>query len=214
MPVISNVQQKFEEEILFKIDHPTFTCTETNIIEEAKTNPEAFGQLYELHYSVILGYIFHRTLDRSLSEDLTSNTFFNALKALPRYKHKAPFRAWLYRIASNEIRNYFRKAKRRQTMEKGYRSINWEKEIEQIDFTELDIEAQECKKQKMETYIRLLTLLWQLPDRYQSVITLRYFENLSYQDIANVLDKRIGTVKSLLHRGLKLLRKLMDKKNA
>ncbi len=213
MAVISNVQYKSEGAIPIQIDHPTFPGAETGIIEEAKTNPKAFGQLYELHYSAILSYIFHRTLNRSIAEDLTSNTFFKALKALAGYKPNAPFRAWLYRIASNEIRNHFRKVKRRRTREESYHLMEWQNELNTVYFPKLEIEAEENKKEQMENYVQLLAFLQRLPDRYQSVITLRYFERLSYQEIADALGKRIGTVKSLLHRGLKRLRKQMDKIN-
>ena len=146
MAVISNVQYKSEGAIPIQIDHPTFPGAETGIIEEAKTNPKAFGQLYELHYSAILSYIFHRTLNRSIAEDLTSNTFFKALKALAGYKPNAPFRAWLYRIASNEIRNHFRKVKRRRTREESYHLMEWQNELNTVYFPKLEIEAEENKK--------------------------------------------------------------------
>ena len=77
---------------------------ESNLIELAKTDSKAFGELYDIYYASILNYIFRCTLNIDTSEELTSNTFFNALNALPKYRHNASFRAWLYSIATNEIK--------------------------------------------------------------------------------------------------------------
>lgn len=77
---------------------------EAELVERARTQPEAFGLLYDRYYSVVLNYIYRRTLDVALAEELTSNSFFNALRALGRYDNRGKFLAWLYRIAGNEIR--------------------------------------------------------------------------------------------------------------
>ena len=77
---------------------------EGDLVERAKTQPEAFGHLYDRYYSVVLNYLYRRTLDVALAEELTSNTFFKALRALGGYESRGKFLAWLYRIAGNEIR--------------------------------------------------------------------------------------------------------------
>ena len=77
---------------------------EGDLVERAKTQPEAFGHLYDRYYSVVLNYLYRRTLDVAFAEELTSNTFFKALRALGGYESRGKFLAWLYRIAGNEIR--------------------------------------------------------------------------------------------------------------
>ena len=77
---------------------------EAELVERARTQPEAFGHLYDRYYGVVLNYVFRRTLDVALAEELTSNTFFNALRALGVYENRGKFLAWLYRIAGNEVR--------------------------------------------------------------------------------------------------------------
>ncbi len=72
-----------------------------------------FGGLYELYYSKILSYVYRRTMNAALAEELTSNTFFKALRALPEYEHRGHFSAWLYRIATNEIKAHRRTASSR-----------------------------------------------------------------------------------------------------
>ena len=73
------------------------------------------------------------------------------------------------------------------------------------------IETEEERQEKMRAYARLHELLRQLPHRYRSVIVLRFFENLPYKVIADVLDKRIGTVKSLVHRALRRLKLILER---
>jgi RNA polymerase sigma-70 factor, ECF subfamily len=93
---------------------PTPGDDEADLVELAKTQRQAFGQLYELYYSRILNYIYRRTLDVASAEELTSNTFFSALRALPGYDNRGKFGAWLYRIAGNEIRLNWRSQRGRR----------------------------------------------------------------------------------------------------
>src|SRR5690242_15578242 len=82
---------------------------DARLVQRALREPESFALLYERFYPMILNYAFRRTLDVNLAEELTSNTFFKALRALPKYRPGAqPLRAWLYSIATNELRMHWR----------------------------------------------------------------------------------------------------------
>ena len=83
---------------------------EAELVLRAKTDPAAFGELYEAHYSAILNYLYRRTLSVADAEELTSDTFFKALQGLAGYEPREAvrFRSWLYRIATNEARMYWR----------------------------------------------------------------------------------------------------------
>jgi len=190
---------------------PTDEHSEAELIERARSDPDAFGRLYEAHYSRILNYIFRRTLDVSLAEDLTSNTFLKALRALPTYRHRAPFRAWLYRIATNEIRMHWRSQRKRQAVQE---DAGRQADLERVVFSPSAAETEEERRAQMHRYERVRECLGGLPERYQAVLVLRYFEGLRINEIAHVLGKRAGTVKSLIHRGLKRLRKSMGGKSA
>jgi len=184
---------------------------EAEAVERARRDPEAFGELYRAHYDTILNYLYRRTLNQSLAEELTSNTFFKALRALPSYRNRAPFRAWLYRIASNELRSHFRSQRHSQG---GLRTVPWEEGLERVYFTQSEVVERAEREARLSQYARLQAVLARLPDRYQAVLVLRYFERLEYREIAQVMGKRLGTVKSLLHRGLKRMRSLLDEENA
>ena len=87
--------------------------TEKKAVEEAKKNPAAFAVLFEKYYSAILRYALHRTGNAAVADDVTSETFFKALNKLSSFKWTGiPFSAWLYRIAGNEIIDFYRKHKR------------------------------------------------------------------------------------------------------
>ena len=180
---------------------------ECRLIERAKTDPEAFGRLFETHYDRILTYTYRSTLNLAVAEELTSNTFFKALRGLSRYRRRVPFAAWLYRIATNEVRMHWRSQRRRRTTASDPASLE---ELQRTYFDSPAVEAEEQRREKMLAYARLHELIALLPERYRSVILLRFFEGLSYDAMAEVLGKRVGTVKSLVHRGLRRLRVVLE----
>jgi len=178
---------------------------EPEVVERAKTQPEAFGQLYDRYYSVVLNYVFRRTLDVALAEELTSNTFFNALRALGGYENRGKFLAWLYRIAGNEIRL---KGRARRKQHEG--EARWRAEPGRVRFaTDQAIATEEFEEQARQ-FARLHEALGRLPERYQTILALRYFESLSYEEVADVVGTKVGTVKSLIHRGLEQLRRQFE----
>ena len=85
---------------------------EKTLVEEAKKNSQAFSILYEEYYSKIFGYILKRVSDVELAQDITSETFIKALEKIWSFKWRGiSFSSWIYRIASNEIVNFYRKKK-------------------------------------------------------------------------------------------------------
>ena len=180
---------------------------EAVLIEQAKTDREAFGNLYDRHYDQILNYIVKRTANIQVSQDITSDVFLKALHGIHKYQwNGVPFSAWLYRIASNEIANYYRSQKRQKYSESEL--IKWNNNETSSVETEL-IQTEEELRRNQE-YLLLHQQLSILPLKYQEVITLRYFEKKQINEISEILGKKEGTVKSLLHRGLEKLRKSMQ----
>jgi RNA polymerase sigma-70 factor (ECF subfamily) len=175
---------------------------EAELVERAKALPGAFAELYECYYGKILGYVYRRTLDAAMAEELTSNTFFKALRALRQYDHRGHFGAWLYRIATNEVRAHRRTASRRREA-----GVRWQEELGRVRFACRGPEGDEDAEEKMRAFARLHEALRRLPEVYQVVISLRYFEAMPYAQIAEVLGRRLGTVKSLIHRGLERLKR-------
>ena len=177
---------------------------EKKLIKEAKKNPEVFGELYEQHYSKIFGYTLKRVADLEIAQDITSETFFKALKKLWQFRWRnISFSAWLYRIANNEIANYFRKNKQ---------TIPLEKIPEPIAVSNPSAEILEAEQEikKHQDFLMLQKEISKLPIKYQEVIFLIFFEKKQIKEIAEILGKKQGTIKSLLHRGLEKLKISME----
>jgi RNA polymerase sigma-70 factor (ECF subfamily) len=174
---------------------------EEDLIEKAKKDPEAFSELYEKYYSQIFGYILKRVADLEIAQDVTSETFLKALKNLWQFRWKnIPFSAWLYRIANNEIVNYFRKRKG------GLAPLEKIAEPASADNLEAEfIKAQE-ELEKHQDFLRAQEKISELDIKYQEVVVLRFFEKKQIKEIAEILGKKEGTIKSLLHRGIEKLK--------
>lgn len=182
---------------------------EKEIIKKARHDPEAFGLLYDKYYQPVFGYILRRTANIELSQDITSETFFKALKKLWQFQWRnVPFSAWLFRIASNEIADYFRKNKNHSVfLNKIAQTEGFAPVILNNPETEL-IKAQE-KLDQHQDFLKAQKEIAKLSIKYQEVIFLRFFEKKKIKEIAQILGKKEGTVKSLLHRGLRKLRTTM-----
>ena len=180
--------------------------TEKELVTQAKFDPEAFGKLYDQNYSAILNYCIRRTGNIELAQDITAETFVKALKNISRFEWRdISFSSWLYRIAGNELISYFRK--------NSYRSVSLDylsesHGLEPVSPQELEeefIAAQE-KLERHKEFLAIREQVEKLKQKYQDVIALRYFANKSIQEIAGILNKPEGTIKSLLHRGIEKLK--------
>jgi len=179
---------------------------EWELVERARQDTEAFGQLYDQNFGRIFGYVLRRTASVPVAQDVTSDVFFKALKNLGQFRWQGvPFSAWLYRIASREISNHYRKRRREAAHAVSARDGDLAGNPLSVEITQA-----EDILMRHEEYLSLHMTITQLPLKYQEVITLRYFEDRQIKEIAQIIGKREGTVKSLLHRGLERMRNLMD----
>ena len=169
---------------------------EAALVERAKHDPEAFGVLYETHVDRIYNYIYYRTGNQHDAEDLTERVFFRALNHIQHYHNRGlPFSAWLYRIAHNLVANWYRDTKRRKEVPLEDHSYT----ISRGDLPE----SQLIKLQEVET---LMAALRKLPSDRQNLLILKFVERLSNEEIAQILGRTEGAVKSLYHRTLLALR--------
>ena len=167
------------------------------LVRRARSDTEAAGRLYDKYCREVSNYIYHCTLDAALTDDLTANVFLAAFTHLGgfRWRH-IPFRAWLYRIATNELRMHYRKQKRRSAANAGPVDPESPAPVASADTVAAD----------SDDYRLLQRALLELGQKYHTVIVLRYFEGKSLSEICEITNKREGTVKSLLHRALAQLK--------
>ena len=169
------------------------------LIAAARNDTEAAGRLFDKYYREVLGYIYHCTFNSVVAEDLTSNVFLSVFRYLRRYRwRQASFRAWLYRIATNEVRMHWRRQKHIKMV-----SLQADHEKEFAGPPVRDNMA------AAEEYRLLHRALLELRVKYRTVIILRYFENKTITEICEITGRKEGTVKCQLHRGLARLQDIL-----
>jgi RNA polymerase sigma-70 factor, ECF subfamily len=180
---------------------------EKEFLDSIQQNPQQFGKVYDLYYKKIFGYAFRRTGNYHTARDVCAETFLKAFLHIKDFKwQNIPISAWLYKIATNEINQYFRRKKYEPEALKRIQNFNWEKATT-IDEGKNIIESQ---LKANDDFLQVQKHLKTLDIKYQEVIALRFFEDKTIPEISVVLDKPEGTIKSLLSRGLEKLRTMME----
>jgi len=187
------------------------TILTRKFIQKAKREPEAFGLLFDEYYRPIFGYILRRTADADLAQDLTSETFFKALKNFKRFEWRGEnsFGNWLFKIATNEINMHFRKNRNIISLDNNNSNLAERIPCSEASLPDTEIILAQKELQRKEEFLRVNKELRKLKIEYQTVITLKYFEKKKIEQISQILDKPEGTVKSWIHRGLKELRETL-----
>lgn len=173
---------------------------EAELVARAKTDPEAFGLLYERYVRPIYNYIYYRTGNTQDAEDLTARVFQRVSQHLPRYAERGlPFSAWLYRIAHNAVANWHRDESRRRAL-----ALNG------AALTDLRTEAPEVTLEVARQQEVLIQALHRLPGERQQLIILKFVEQLSNAEIGVIMGRSEGAIKSLYHRTLLSLREELE----
>jgi RNA polymerase sigma-70 factor (ECF subfamily) len=187
--------------------------TERELIQRAKTDPQAFGEVFDFYYPKISNYIFHRVGEPAASQDITSTVFFKAWQGIAAFEWRGlPFSAWLYKIASNEVNSHFRSHKMRPaSLEALFEASGFE--LPSGQELEADLIKLQDALEVHQDFVLVQQLLLELPLKYQEVLALRYFEKKPLQEVADITGKNLNTVKSLLTRGtVKLKRNFLARK--
>lgn len=168
-----------------------------DLVEQVSGSKEDFLAVYEANFQRIYNYAYYRTMDQNEAEEITSQTFLAALEKYPDFEYRSiPIAVWLYRIASNALIDLYRKKGRTVELTEEYASEDESCEPEQALIGKSERE-------------QLALQLTNLPPQQQQALILRYMQNFSHKEIAQIMDKTEGAVKQLLHRGLTCLRERM-----
>lgn len=179
---------------------------EEKLLKDIENDPQKFGEIYEAFYKNIFGYVYRRTTNYDAAKDITAETFLKAYTGISKFKWRnISILYWLYRIATNEINKYFIS---RKYVPESLNRINEEYDIDITDYSNAETERILLDEdlEKHQEFIRVNDLIKKLDIKYQDVITLRFFEHKSIKEIAIILNKKEGTVKSLLSRGIDQLK--------
>lgn len=172
-----------------------------DLVLRARTEADALGQLYDLYYARIFKFCVHRLFNKDIAEDVTSNIFLDIAKQIRGFpgQTESDFANWLYAIAINHTNAYIRKTSRRQEL-----------------FAEaagtMRVTATDCSEDVQKPgWPKLYTAILKLKPEHQTIITLRFFENLEFEEIGKIINAKAGTVRVKLHRILKKLRDHLQK---
>ncbi len=174
---------------------------EQAIIEDAKLNPRSFEKIYESYFKSILQFVYQRLDSKETAIDITQTTFLKALQNLTKYQFKGlPFSSWLYRIALNELNDYFRKNANKRT-------VNLEDKISTLLFEEAEgddeIEAHQQKLTLLKSAIK------QLNAEDFIFIEMRFFEGRPFAEIAEIMEITENNAKVKTYRILEKVKKIM-----
>lgn len=170
---------------------------ELQLVEQAKTNIQAFNQIYDYYFDRIFKYCIRRVYVREYAEDITSYVFMKAVENISKFdtSQNQRFGAWLYRSAHNRIVDVFRKNKKQV--------------IKEIDEA-IEKDTRQSVSSQANTYfvnLQITEVLQMLNPKYQQVITLKFFSEFSIPEIAEVMELKPKNVSVILHRALNSFQK-------
>lgn len=165
-------------------------------VQAAQQNPAKFRVLYNRYYEPIFRFVFKRTVDEVLAADLTSQVFLKAMQKIDKYVFKGvPFSAWLFRIASNEIAQHFRKQNKNRVVALEERTAQ-------------NIEDEYEDKADLEINISLLkSVIQDLKPEEVELLELRFFEKRPFKEVADILDITENNAKVKIYRLLQKMKK-------
>jgi RNA polymerase sigma-70 factor, ECF subfamily len=179
---------------------PAADPSEAALVEQARQEPAAFGQLYESYVDRIYAYIFHRVGNAQDAEDITARTFYRALDKLDTYEDRGlPFSAWLFRIAHNLVANWHRDRSRRRFLS-----------LDRLWGHSQELDTPEHHVEQAEKNNALWSAINRLPEERRTLLLLKFGSQLSNLEIGELMDKSESAIKSLYFRTLAALRKDLE----
>jgi RNA polymerase sigma-70 factor (ECF subfamily) len=157
----------------------------------------AFGELLRRHQGKVRGLLLRLTGDRNLADDLAQEVFLRAYRGLCGFEGRARFSTWLYRIAYNVYLNHRARVRELASLPENFEAGAMAPE------TAMSANRSDMRKD-------LDAAIGALPERYRAVVMLYYLEDVSYPEIAEILELPLGTVKTHLHRAKRMLREHLD----
>jgi RNA polymerase sigma-70 factor (ECF subfamily) len=169
------------------------------IVDCLEGNADAFAELMGRHRNGVYNFIRHTIGVEADAQDIAQEVFVNAYIALPRFRADAPFEPWIYRIAANACRSYFRKQQRAPV------SLDTEYLSRAIPATEISDPVQRLEKE--DSRRRLLAALRELAPEQRMVIILKHLNGERYETISTMLGIPVSTVEHRLRAGRLAVRK-------
>lgn len=183
---------------------------ETRLVKLAlKGDQRAFAEIVELYKDKIFHLGYRMLSNRHEAEDVVQETFLRVYKNLDRYDQKQKFSTWIYRIGTNLCIDRLRKRKPSYSLDA---ELNDQDGTDGYALLPGDERTPESEYLLSETQKLIHQAIDSLPDKYKTVMVLRYLQELSLQEISEVMDMPVTTIKTRVHRGREFLRKKLEPK--
>ena len=156
-----------------------------------------FQSLVDAYKTMVYNIIYQMVNNPSLAEDLSQETFLRVWRGLPHFRAQAKLSTWIYRIAMNVTYSELKLKKHRVAK----LSIDGNPQTEEVPTLVDDSMSPEEQLEREEASKRVRQALTRLPDRYRMALNLYYFVGKSYEEVAEVMEIPLGTVKTYIHRG-------------
>ena len=166
---------------------------------------EAFGVLYDRYVDAVYRYVFYRVRNEAEAEDVTSDVFMRALRAIPKYEPRQAFLAWLYRIARNAVIDRSRRQGARQ-------QVSFEDALAHPNADQVVNPDAGLLAGSDASVVRVA--MQQLTPLQQEILVLRYVEGYDTKTISKLVGKRDGTIRGIEFRALSALRALIPSREA
>jgi RNA polymerase sigma-70 factor (ECF subfamily) len=166
---------------------------------------EAFGVLYDRYVDAVYRYVFYRVRNEAEAEDVTSDVFMRALRAIPKYEPRQAFLAWLYRIARNAVIDRSRRQSARQ-------QVSFEDALAHPNADQVVNPDAGLLAGSDASVVRVA--MQQLTPLQQEILVLRYVEGYDTKTISKLVGKRDGTIRGIEFRALSALRALIPSREA
>ena len=186
--------------------------SDKDVIEQAREGREsAFRELIDRYERPVFSVIYRMVRDRELAEDLAQDTFIKVLNALDKYDPSYKFSSWIFKIAHNTTVDHLRR-KRPDTLSlEGSPHARTQEQAEATSFTPVDTaEDPEHFTESQEIGAEIEQAIGQLRPVYREAILLWHVEGRPYDEIAEIMDLPLGTVKTYIHRGRNELRQMLE----
>ncbi len=181
------------------------------ITEVLKGDQDAFEEIVMLYQNRVYHVCYRMLRNQAEAEDIAQEAFLRAYTNLYKFDQQRKFSTWIFRIATNLCIDRIRKKKPDYYLDA---QVPGTEGLDMYSQLSSDDDLPEVEVEKMETKDRVQYEVSRLPEKYRSVIVLRYFEELPLKEIAEVLDLPLGTVKTRVHRGREALRNQMMMSNS
>lgn len=185
--------------------------SDTEIIEQLKQGSEAaFKKLVDTHQKLVVNTCYGLVQNREDAEDIAQDVFVEVYRNIEKFRADAKLSTWLYRIAVNRSLNHIRDNKKHKWFQ-GFDNEVAEKNRELLQARTADSDEPEYDLENKQRAIILKEAINSLPQNQKVAFTLSKYEELSYQEIAEVMDLSVSSVESLLFRAKKSLQKKLYK---